>query len=177
MRRTSSRLALVALALPLLLAGCGDEEKSTPEDAEPRSVAGRLELGEGTASIVLPEGWVESFEPDGTVVLGATNTKAEDQQLFVNLLGSRQEAQDVAITVANAWAGAGDECRRDEVDDTFGDDYWLVDCYSAERHAHRLVIVMGDATRGSALVFYGAGDERKDLAPLVTPILESWTWS
>lgn len=179
MLRTPYRLAPAAALLPLLLlAGCGADEKATPEVAEPKPVGGTITVGDGAASFTMPEeGWVEAWTPDGPIVFGAQLATDETQQVFVGITDSREEAEAFAIATATKLGENEATCRRDLKDTTFGASYRVVDClWSEPEPYHKLMVVLGDEDGGAMVLVGGAGEKRSALAPVLTPLLESWTW-
>jgi hypothetical protein len=169
------------LALPLLvlpLAACGGADAPADKVARAVPLSGRQETSDKVAAFVLPEGWIKPTEKlDGQVTFAAVDALDPTRQIFVTTGDSRADAEAEALFVADAYAKQKGQCRRDRHDTTYGGTYQLVDCSWTDPAPYRKVmIVMGDETKGAMLLVGGAAKTRKDLAPLITPLLASWEW-
>lgn len=179
MTRMSSRHLLVLPLLVLPLAACGGgDDASADKEARATPLSGRQETSDEVASFVLPKGWVKPTEElDGQVTFAAIDALDPTRQIFVTTGDSRADAQAEALFVADAYVKQKAECRRDREDTTYGGTYQLVDCSWTEPAPYRKVmIVLGDDKKGAMLLVGGAAKSRQDLAPLIGPLLKSWTW-
>jgi hypothetical protein len=179
------RRVVPSLVLPFLIAGtlsaCGAEEKKDEPSAsgQPVPFAGRQETSDGTASVVLPDGWVKAPEAlDGPVTLAAVDALDASRQVFITSAKSIDDAEAVAIYSAAALTKQTAACRRDRTDETFGATYRIVDCAWADAAPpyRKIMIAIGDDKHGAMVLVAGEAKDRAGLAELITPLLESWRW-
>ncbi|HSX68299.1 hypothetical protein [Nocardioides sp.] len=169
------------LALPLLLslAACGGgEPASGGDEARATPLSGRQETADGTASLVLPEGFVKTaYELDGQVTFAAQDALDPLRQVFVTTGDSIADAEAEAIFVADVYVKKGATCHRDRTDTTFGATHSIVDCrWKGKQPTHSVMVALGDTERGAMVLLSAPGRTRADVASFVTPVLDSWTW-
>ncbi len=175
---------LALLAATLLLSSCGGDEETKQQDEEPRAVtepvSGRVSTQDDSVSLVLPEGWEKyaAEELDGVVVLAANQADDEGEQVFVSRFDSLKAAEDAAIYAATGMVAQGAKCRSWPRNTTFGAERRVLDCdFTDPEPFHKVLIPIGDATRGAMLLVQTDGDTLADTAGRITPILDSWRWS
>ncbi len=168
-----------ALVLPVLLAACGGAEPESNDDpARAVPLSGRQETSDGVASLVLPKGWVKTgFELDGKVTFASVDALDPNRQIFVTTGKSRDDAEAEAVFVADAYTKQKAACASEDADTTYGGTYFVLDCvWEAKNPYRKVMVVLGDETRGAMLLVGGNGQTRADLADLISPILKSWRW-
>lgn len=173
MTRTVALLA----SLLLLLSACGSSDDGS-EDKNSDSVSGKVTLAD--FSLEVPDGWVAAdVQLDGPVVLAARGADDENQQLIISSFAAPGDAEDAAIYAASGFVSSyGAKCQRLPKDMTFGTERLVFDCAFTDPEPFRKVLVVQKTrTRSALLLVQSDGDTLSDLAPLVTPLVESWTWA
>lgn len=167
------------LTLPLLLSGCGGADpEASDEPARAVPLSGRQETSDGVASLVLPKGWVKTgFELDGKVTFASVDALDPNRQIFVTTGKSRDDAEAEAVFVADAYTKQKAACASDDEDTTYGGAYFVLDCvWDAKNPYRKVMVVLGDESKGAMLLVGANGSTKADLADLISPILASWRW-